>query len=52
MVRPRWPDLVLALGFLAVVLTGVWALWGEDLRQWLYPNHEDVEPAQHGGGLT
>ena len=52
MVRRRWPDVVLVVGFLAVVATGVWALWGEDLRRWLAPDSEDVEEAQHGGGLT
>jgi len=52
MVRRRWPDVVLVVGFLAVVATGIWALWGEDLRKWLKPGSEEPEPAQHGGGLT
>ena len=52
MVRRRWPDVLLVVGFLAVLATGIWALWGEDLRHWLSPGSEDTEPAQHGGGLT
>lgn len=52
MVRRRWPDVVIILGILGLGATGVWALWGGDLRAWWSPPTPEVEEAQHGGGLT
>lgn len=52
MVRRRWPDVVIVLGILGVFAIGVWALWGEDLRAWIDPPEEEVDPATHGGGVT
>ncbi len=52
MVRPRWPDVVLVVGIVALVAGGVWIFWGEDLRGWLWPHHEQVESAPSGPGVT
>ena len=52
MVRRRWPDVVIVLGILGILGTGVWALWGEDLRQWWSPEAPEVEEATHGGSVT
>ena len=52
MVRRRWPDVVIVLGILGILTTGVWALWGEDLRARWWPPAPEVEEAEHGGGLT
>ncbi len=52
MVRRRWPDIVVVAGVVTVLLTGVWALWGEDLRQWWKPTQKQTEDVKHGGGVT
>jgi hypothetical protein len=48
MVRRRWPDVIIVAGIVALGGLGVWALWGDDLRQWLWPTKGDqtVEPAK------
>ena len=46
------PDVVVAVGLLGLLVTGIWALWGEDLARWWNPPAPEVEEAQHGGGLT
>lgn len=52
MVRPRWPDVVIVVGIVALLGAGVWALWWDDLRRWWDPPTEEVDEATHGGGLT
>ncbi|MBP8809439.1 MAG: hypothetical protein KBG48_31595 [Kofleriaceae bacterium] len=32
MTRPRWPDVVIVLAIAALGAGGVWALWGDRLR--------------------
>jgi hypothetical protein len=38
----RWHDWVIVLGVLALTVTGVWTLWGQDLRRLFRPD----EPAE------
>jgi len=53
MVRRRWPDVVIVVGILAVAGTGVWALWGDQLRGWLRPGTEPpMERAPPTAGAT
>ena len=33
--RSRWPDVVLVVGVLALLAGGVWALWADDVKDWL-----------------
>ena len=33
--RPRWHDVVLGTGLLAVLVTGILVFWGNDLRVYL-----------------
>ena len=42
--RPRWPDAVLVLGVVALLALGVWALWGQDLRDWFAPGERKAAP--------
>ena len=32
MVRPRWHDALIVVAILGVLVTGVWALWWDDVR--------------------
>lgn len=52
MVRRRWPDVVLAVGVLALLATGVWALWGDELRQWWSPDAPETDQTESGPGMT
>jgi hypothetical protein len=54
MTRRRWPDVVIVLGIVGLLLGGVWSLWGDDLRAWWHPPAKDqkVAPAPGGGGVT
>jgi hypothetical protein len=42
--RPRWHDVAIVLAMIAVVATGVWALWWDDVRGVLHLKPA-VEPA-------
>lgn len=37
MVRPRWHDAAIVLAIVALFTVGVWALWWDDVRDWLHP---------------
>ncbi len=37
MVRPRWHDAVIVLGVVGLLGAGVWALWWDDARAYLWP---------------
>jgi hypothetical protein len=52
MVRRRWPDIVIVVGILGLVLGGILALWWPDIRDRLHPRTPAVEQAPHGGGVT
>jgi len=52
MERRRWPDLIVVAGVLAVLGLGVWALWGQDLKDWWSPPAKETEKVDHGGGVT
>lgn len=53
---PRWHDAILVLGVLGLLAFGVYALWGDDLRDWLWPSspaaHEAPVTASGPGGAT
>jgi len=34
--RPRWHDVVIVSALIALVATGVWALWWDDVRGFLH----------------
>jgi hypothetical protein len=42
--RPRWHDVAIIVAMLALVATGVWALWWDDVRGVLHLKPV-VEPA-------
>jgi hypothetical protein len=52
MQRPRWHDIALIAGVVALLAGGVWALWGDDLRDlWRKPAPaEKATPT--GDGMT
>jgi hypothetical protein len=52
MVRPRWHDALIVVAVLAVVATGIWALWWEDVRGWWRPEAPAVDPAIPAAGQT
>ena len=52
MVRRRWPDVVVVAGIVAVFVTGVWAIWGEDLKAWWSPPTKETEKVEHHGDFT
>jgi len=52
MVRRRWPDVVIVLGIVAVIATGVWSLWGDELASWWRPGRPAVEEAPPTAGTT
>jgi len=31
-VRPRWQEWVITLAIIALAATGIWTLWGKDIR--------------------
>ena len=41
----RWHDLVIVAGVLAVAAVGVWALWWNELHDWIYPGGAKKPPA-------
>lgn len=41
----RWHDWVIVLGVLALTVTGVWTLWGQDLRRLFKPDEPAAETA-------
>ena len=49
MVRRRWPDVVIVVAIVALVVAGVWAIWGDALL-----GADEAKPAveqvQGGGG--
>ena len=51
--RPRWHDVILVLGMLALLGVGVWALWGDDVKSWFAPSKPAPEGATPAGtGVT
>ena len=50
--RPRWHDVVLVLGVLALLAVGVWALWGDDLKSWFSPEKPVPQAVPPTGGTT
>jgi hypothetical protein len=50
MLRPRWHDALIALAILAVLVTGVWALWWDDVRSAWHHEAPTVEPVKPGAG--
>jgi hypothetical protein len=52
MQRPRWHDAVLVLGVLALLVVGVWALWGKEIRGWFAPEKPVPVVAPPTGGTT
>jgi hypothetical protein len=52
MQRPRWHDAVLVVGVLALLATGVWALWGKDIRAWFAPEKPAPVVVPPSGGTT
>ncbi len=52
MVRRRWPDVLLVVGVVALFAIGVWALWGDDLRQWWRPQAPPTDGVESGPGMT
>ena len=40
----RWQDVVIGVAMVALLATGVWALWWDDLRGWL-GGHRGVNAA-------
>ncbi|MGE0871956.1 MAG: hypothetical protein AB7P03_25585 [Kofleriaceae bacterium] len=49
--RPRWHDLVIVAAMVAILMVGVWALWGDDIRTALRPPAPAAAPAA-GSGQT
>ena len=33
--RPRWHDVLIVVAIGAILATGIWALWWDDVRAWL-----------------
>jgi len=55
MQRPRWHDVLIVAAILALLVVGVWALWGGDLRAWRSPSPGDrrpLDPAPPSAGQT
>jgi hypothetical protein len=52
MVRRRWPDVVIIVGILGLLLGGIWVLWGGDIKNRLHPRQPEVQQVPHGGGVT
>lgn len=50
MVRRRWPDVVLVVGVLALLVTGVWALWGDAIARWWSPPAPETDEGRPGAG--
>ncbi|MDQ3368772.1 MAG: hypothetical protein M3680_25360 [Myxococcota bacterium] len=51
MVRPRWHDALIVVAIMALLATGVWALWWEDVRGYLdlgAPADDVVTPVPTG----
>ena len=50
MVRPRWHDVLIVAGLVALLAVGVWALWWDDVRAFfdLGPEIEEKAPVQPG----
>jgi hypothetical protein len=48
--RPRWHDRVIVLAIVALAATGVWTIWGEDLRR-LFAGPEPAEAPAPAAGL-
>jgi hypothetical protein len=51
MVRPRWHDAVLVAAIVALLVVGVWSLWGDEVRSVLHlgPGSADaVAPIAQG----
>jgi hypothetical protein len=46
MVRPRWHDAAIIVAIAALLATGVWALWWDDVRDWLWPRSHQPEPTE------
>jgi len=52
MVRRRWPDIVIIVGIVGLVLGGIWVLWGSAIQDRLDGGHQDSPPVVSGGGVT
>jgi hypothetical protein len=40
-VRPRWQEWVIALALIALGVTGIWTIWGNDLADLLHPERAE-----------
>jgi hypothetical protein len=49
-VRPRWQEWVITLAIVALAATGVWTLWGKDLRALFRPEEARPQPAAAPSG--
>ncbi len=48
--RPRWHDVLIALGLLGIAGSGVWAFWGDDVARALgVPREAPVVKAPPSG---
>jgi hypothetical protein len=45
MVRPRWHDAVIVSAIVALLVVGVWSLWGDDVRSLLGRDAGSEAPA-------
>ncbi len=55
MVRPRWHDALIVSAIAALLATGVWALWWDDVRRLLHlapDSGSAVEQAPIANGQT
>ncbi len=43
--RPRWQEWVITLAIVALAATGIWTLWGRDLRGLFRPDEARSEEA-------
>ena len=50
MVRPRWHDVLIVAGLVALLAVGIWALWWDDVRALfdLGPQPEENAPVRPG----
>jgi hypothetical protein len=49
-VRPRWQEWVITLAIVALFATGVWTLWGKDIRALFRPDEARPQPVAAPAG--